>query len=435
MKQIQDALKSQPIEVKQPESTVKEGEGETKEPPVKISTIKYLVETVCRPITGFTLRDMADELVQLTQGDIHPSLQQVLLANLTSILVREGKIQSRSQMETIWQLLEQLALVAVSLNEWRLLREKDWKANKLPKVVIENPRPVEITNINVMSLEEESRSRWASTVDGMYGQQVQSTHRWFTEFLRRHNVTEEDLKVLQDAEIGPMLSSLQNASHSSYNSLRKYLPEDSWHLRILTRQIVAYITVHKLHVISGQFNTSDPEWYKAEDGKDFLSLLTNWSQQSIASFGTLISIYQEHDVPEIDRALRWALDMLLQPYNMVVTAGNARSRSIPWGELSKFTLHFKPNRRMSKEMEDGWKNRIRPLLQWFSERVQRASVEDGQPSIYYDPLKRQIKVSKYSVPAYNRILTFCYSCYCCHSRSSNFAKMPKMPITTLLSSY
>lgn len=335
---------------------------------------------------------MADELVQLARGDVHPSVQQAVLSSLTEILVREGRIQPPSLLEVIWQSLERLASVAVSLNEWRLLDEKDWKATNMPKIILENPRPAEVTKVPVTSLAPEARSRWAFMVDNMYGQQVNSSYRWLDEFLCRHRATEEDMLVLQEAEFGPLLSSLQSSLPSSYTALRKYLPQKSWHLRILKQHITSYLVVHILQVNTIISPYSDPEWRKAEDGKDFQALMIKWTELQISAFNTLVSIHQEHGVTEIDQALREAFEILIRPSSMMVTVGNSLYRSAPWAKLTDLLWLLKPSAKMSEKMKLGWEKWIRPLLQWLMGRVEHASAEGDHPHLFYDTLKRQIKV-------------------------------------------
>jgi hypothetical protein len=47
---------------------------------------------------------------------------------------------------------------------------------------------------------------------------------------------------------------------------------------------------------------------------------------------------------------------------------------------------------MTEKMKLGWEKRIRPLLQWLVGYVEHASTEGEHPPLFYNALKRQIKV-------------------------------------------
>ncbi|KAG8848369.1 hypothetical protein FRB91_010873, partial [Serendipita sp. 411] len=143
---------------------------ETKKPIIKISTIKCVAFTLAGPTTGYNVQEMSTQLKELTVGSVHPSLQEALLSQLVYILSREAYIQPGDVLDSIWETLNSFALMASSLDEWRLLTDEEWRRFSLPKITgMDSTRAQSIFNATVTNLPKKDRQRWALMVDEMLG--------------------------------------------------------------------------------------------------------------------------------------------------------------------------------------------------------------------------------------------------------------------------
>jgi hypothetical protein len=323
----------------------------------------------------------------------HPSVQETLLSMLTGIIVREGCLRPQAQLETVWKLLETLACVACSLDEKRQLTEKDWSRPTLPEIALSNQRPALITNVQIETLPVNDRVRWTAMVELMLSLQVAQTKRWLSEFLRRHNCDPEDIEFVEKTEFGPLLSCLRSRLPQSYNLLRNYLQGNSWHIRILQSQISAYLIADKFFAISTRLDRSEPDWRKSQDGKDLTSLLNEWSSGHQTAFQILVSVLLKHGREEAKHSLQEAFQVLLKPSSMLVSVGNHLRRSTPWEVLGSRIWDLRPHDKMSKQDQEAWKTRIRPLLQWLAEPVAQAIQNNGKEQAYYISLLTLINVS------------------------------------------
>ena len=371
--------------------------GTKEEPEIKISTFKYLITCVVQPFSGLSLEETSQELQSISRQEFHPSVQEALLSVLTRAIVHEGHLYPQPQLEVIWKLLETLASVACSLDEKRLLTEKDWLKPALPEISFHNQRPTLILNVEIQSVPLSDRPRWALMVDSMLSQQARETKRWLREFLRTHHCDPKDIEAMERAEFGPLLSCLHDQLPKSYETLRQYLPDKSWHIKILQSRVSAYLLVDKLFAVSSQLEDIEPGWKKEQDGRDFVSLLTVWSAGHQNAFQTLVSTVQKHGSEEAKEALQTALQDLLNPEAMLISVGNHLRRSVAWEVLGALILDLKPRENMAKQDQDGWKTNVRPLMQWLAERIRQASEEDGQEQIFYVAPLTQIHVGH--VPA------------------------------------
>lgn len=368
----------------------KEGGDLSKDPPVKITTIKYLVDIIICPDTGLTLDEMSQELANLSKGDCHPSIQQILLSSLARLIAREGQIQ---HLDLVWQLLERLASIAVSLNEWRTLNERDWDTLKLPQIIFENARPEQVLDMPITSIPPDDRIRWAALVDGMFGEQAGSTFRWLLEFLKRHGASEAEIQIVREEQFGPLLATLLGQVSRSFVTLKRYLPKNSWHLRIIRQQVTSYQAYHEMQMVAARLAERDPDWKKADDGKNFSALVDKWKQSQRDAFSTLVNTYQRLGESEIDAALRATLEKLLRPEYMFIAIGSPQTRSPPWETLMNLLSILRSGPDTQDHNQQNWKRNIRPLLQWLSERVATMRAKDRRNGVLYDNLQREIEVA------------------------------------------
>ncbi|PVF92756.1 hypothetical protein CPB86DRAFT_829790 [Serendipita vermifera] len=354
----------------------------------KITTIKQVVSTVAQPVTGFGISQMAEELSRLARMNNHPSIQEDLIRNLVRLLQNEAKVQATSQLNLLWKTLQRLAIIAGSLNETRTLSEKDWEKDELPKIVVENQRPAQLMAVNLSTLSVEDRCHWAQILEEMLSQQVLSTKRWLSELLRRHEKMDH---ILETVPFGPPLNApLMNVA-TSYTNLFKYLPKDSWHLQILQRQIVSYVPADQLQVECASFSNSDFIWTATDEGKAFAALMTNWRSKSMDSFTTIVSLLQRHGSPELGQALKDAIDLLLQPTAMFISATDVNRRSAPWEHLRQLVWKLMPEGNMNKESREHWVQRVRPIVEWMAPVAQAACQKDERNRLLYLPLLNQIE--------------------------------------------
>ena len=363
------------------------------EPSVKISTVKYLVTLAAQPYTGLSVDDMARELGSIARQESHPSVQESILSMLISIIVREVRLRPQSQLEPVWKLLEAQAAVACSLDEKRQLTEKDWSRPKLPEIILNNQRPALFLNVQINTIPANDRSRWTLMIEGMLAQQVAETKRWMGEFLRRHHVKTDYIELIDNAEFGALLPCLSLGLPASYAKLLPYLPKNSWHRRILEFQISSYLTANKLQGVSNQLETLEPEWRKAQDGKEFVGLLCYWGTGRLNAFRMLVSTLQKHGYEEVRQSLQVALGEHLVPSAMLVAVGSYLTRTTPWDALIGLIRDLRPPNWAAKSEQDNWKNNIRPLIQWLDKRIETDSREDEQTEPYYMELLSHTKVS------------------------------------------
>jgi hypothetical protein len=375
------------------EQQAKKPDPGSNEPNIKISTIKYLVTCVGQPFSGLSLKELSWELQSIAGQEAHPSVQETLLSMLTGIIVREGHLRPQTQLDTVWKLLETLSSIACSLDERRQLKEEDWSRPTLPEIALSNQRPALVMNVQIQTLPVNDRARWTAMVERMLSLQVAQTKRWTTEFVKRHNCTPEDISFIEKMEFGPLLSCLGGQLAQSYNSLREYLPDNSWHIKILQSQTSSYQVADKLFALSTRLDKSEPDWKKSQDGMDFTSLINLWWAGHQVAFQMLVSVLQRHGSEEVRNSLQVAFQALLEPPGMLVSVGNHLRRSTPWEALRVLVWDLKPQDKMTKQEQDHWKMRIRPLVQWLAEHATRASKDDGQDPIFYTALLTQINVS------------------------------------------
>jgi hypothetical protein len=366
---------------------------ESKEPNVKISTVKYIATCAAQPFAGLGLEEISQELESMAGQNAHPSVQETLLSMLTGIIVREGCLRPQVQLEAVWKLLESLASVACSLDEKRQLTEKDWSRPTLPEIALYNQRPALIMDVQIETLPVNDRVRWTAMVESMLSLQVAQTKRWLTEFLRRHNYSPEATEFVEKTEFGPLLSCLRGRLPQSYNLLRNYLPGNSWHVRILQSQISAYLISDELFAISTQLDKSEPDWKKSQDGKDWTSLLNEWSSGHQTAFQMLVSVLLKHGREEARSSLQEACQVLLEPSSMLVSAGNHLRRSTPWEVLRTLIWELRPLDKMTKQDQEAWKTRIRPVLQCLAEYAAQTRQDDEKDQACYISLLTQINVS------------------------------------------
>lgn len=364
-----------------------------KEPNVKISTIKYLVTFAAQPYTGLSLEETTQELDLIQRQEKHPSIQESLLIMLTAIIVREGRLRPQVQLDTVWDLLQNLAMTSCSLDERRRLTAKDWSKSALPEIASSNERPGIIVNVSIDTIPIEDRSRWATMVDGMLSQQVHETKRWMGEFLRRHGANKDQIDLVDAMEVGPLLQCLSVKLPDSYNKLRKYLPKNSWHLKILQFQVTSYLSAKGLDDVSAQLDKTEPDWKRTEEGTDFVKLLNVWKIGRLPAFQTLTSTLQNYGSGEVRNSLQVALGEIFTPALMLVSADNPLSRTTPWGTLIALIQHFRPPNRYSNE----WKKNIRPILTWLADRMEGFVEEDKPSEPFYFGLSCHIKVSGPSI--------------------------------------
>ena len=367
---------------------------EEEEPTIKLSTIKYLATIVAQPVTTFTLEETSSELTRLASGkDVHPSVQEVILQNLVQTLKAQIRLQPEAQLGPIWQALEELAIVACSLDERRMLTEEDWTRSRMPQITLRNSRPSRVFDLDIVTLPIEVRARWASLVDNMLGTQVKQTHRWLLEYLKRQKIPESELQWLVQAQFGPLLPDLYTPSNETYKQNRRYLQANSWSIRILGQQTIGFTYADKLHKLTAQLYDVDEEWYLKRDGKDFWALSTQWAEGHLRAWGTLIGIYGEFGGEDIAATLKSTIDVLLRPSNMLITAGQPESKNVPWGAVQTMIDYLKPPKFTSLKGRGEWRHHIRPLLDSVLNLVSQAQRQDGLSSVLYDNLLTRIRVS------------------------------------------
>ncbi|CCA66763.1 hypothetical protein PIIN_00443 [Serendipita indica DSM 11827] len=371
-------------------------EGEKKEedePTVKLSTIKYLATIVAQPVTTLDPEESCNELTRLASTqNVHPSVQDVVLQNLVQMLRSQIRLHAGPQLEPVWRTLEELAMVAVSLDERRMLTEKDWTRSKMPKITLRNTRPLRVLTLDIVTLPLDVRPHWASLVDNMFRTQAQQTHRWLLEYLKRKKIPDSELQWLVQAQFGPLLPELYTPCNSAYKSNSKYLPENSWNIRILNQQAIGFLYADKLYKFTAQLDDADQGWYTKEDGQHFIALRNQWGKGHLTAWDTLVGVHRELGGEDRVATLKGIIDTLLQPSNMVIIPEQPESRNTPWAVVQQMVGYFKPSVFATPQTRGEWKQHTRPMLEWTLDRVNQAQEQDGLSSVLYYNLITKIKL-------------------------------------------